>query len=75
MAYKSYPIVKTETRYERLLATQKRRVTISIEYHISEDTYFLVVALPKGGSDNIIISKTQAESLVETFKINLITAR
>lgn len=75
MPYKNNPIGKIPTRYERLPATKKRRVTISIEHHISANTYFLVVDLPKGGNDSVIITEEQAESLVTKFKIDITTVR
>lgn len=75
MPYKNHPIGKIPTRYDRLPATKKRRVTISIEHHTGKNIYFLVVDLPKGGNDNVIITEEQAESLSAKFKIDITNIR
>lgn len=73
---KQPPFVKWKiAAHDVLPSAKKRRVDLSIEYHTKENIYFLVASLPKSGSDNVIISKSQAESLAETFKINVTNVR
>lgn len=71
----SIPFVRIQTAHQKLPEGRKRRVDISIEHHISENTYFLIASLPKAGYDYLIINQTQAESLIKIFKIDIINVR